>query len=270
MPAAPIVVACRRAWRPRARVLCAACSTCLLVCMAMAGDATGATYGTIASTLNPGRLGARGSLTLDTSFFGGESGIPAPVRATTLQLPAGLALDIPHLQSCSLARLRDRGAAGCPSRSRIGTGQALVEVLAGSLRLSERVTLSLFMGVPRNLSPTFEVLGQGYTPVDERLVFTGSALPDAAPYGEQLVLDMPVIPTLALEPNVSIVSLSLRIGEAPRPGRAAPTSVVAPSSCPAGGFPFAAQFAFEDGSSSDATYSMPCPRQGPAPPSKRN
>jgi len=66
------------------------------------------------------------------------------------------------------------------------------------------------------------------------------------------------IPTVALEPDASILSWSLTIG---RPGAArghAP-AVSVPRRCPAGGFPFAADFAFADHTSARALARIPCP-----------
>ena len=119
------------------------------------------------------------------------------------------------------------------------------------------------MGIPRptqNLQPTFEILGQGYTPLDERVVFIGEVLPDKAPYGEELVMSIPPIPTLPLEPDASIVSFSLTIGASRRHEAHGANTVLVPSSCPAGGFPFAAEFTYADGSGGSAAAVAPCPQ----------
>ena len=119
-----------------------------------------------------------------------------------------------------------------------------------------------FLGPPRNLRPTLEILAQGYTPYDERMILTGTVLPASAPYGEQMVMSIPPIPTVPLEPDASIVMFSLTVG-AKAHQSAAPSTVVVPSICPVGGFPFAAQFTYADGSSSAATATAPCPLNAP-------
>ncbi len=218
------------------------------------------TFATITPVLSPDRLSAHGALTFTIRYTGGAFGVPAPVRRSVLRFPAGLSLDIPSLRSCSASRLRIRGASGCPAQSQIGSGHALMEVRAGSLTNTEHVSLQAFLGPPHNLAPTFEVLGQGYTPLDERMVFSGSVLPDHAPYGEALVMSVPPIPTLALEPDASISSFSLTIGaNGPHRGRST-DSVVIPSRCPSGGFPFAAEFTYADGSTGGAHATAECPR----------
>lgn len=220
--------------------------------------ALAATSATITPSLSPDRLRARAALTLTIHYAGGEFNVPSPVRRSVLRLPAGMSLEVPSLHSCSAARLRARGARGCPARSRLGGGHALVEAHAGSQTITEDVALSAFLGPPRNLEPTFEVLAQGYSPLEKRVVFTGSVLSDGAPYGEQLVMSIPPISTLPLESDASIVTFSLTVG-ASRGRRRDQSTVRVPSSCPAGGFPFAAQFTYADGSNSSALARIPCP-----------
>jgi hypothetical protein len=214
---------------------------------------------TIAPVLSPDRLGAMGALGLTIRYPEGDSGVPMPVRRTVLRFPLGLGIEIPHLRSCSIRHLRAHGPGGCPPRSLLGRGHALAEARAGSQLISEDISLWLFLGPFHNLQPTFEILGQGHTPFDERVVLTGTVVPDEPPFGEDLVVTVPPIPTVPLEPNASIVTMSLTFGSSkPRNPREANT-VVVPSSCPAGGFPFATLVAYADGSSGEAHATAPCP-----------
>jgi hypothetical protein len=232
----------------------------LAICAGLAATAQATTSATISPSLFPDRLGAKGALVFTIRYAEDESGVPSPVRRSVLRFPAGLGIEIPHLRSCSIARLRARGANGCPAQSQLGHGHALAEAQAGSQIITEDISLSLFLGPFHNLEPTFEILGQGYTPFDERIVLTGTVLPDNPPYGEDLVLSVPPIPTLPLEPDASIVTMSLTVGASrPRDLRNANT-VVVPARCPSGGFPFAADFTYADGSSGNALSTAPCPR----------
>jgi hypothetical protein len=213
---------------------------------------------TIAPSLSPNRLGAKGALQFTVNFAeGGSEGVPTPVRRSVLRFPAGLGIEIPHLRSCSIARLRTRGPSGCSAQSELGHGHALAEALAGSQLITENISLWLFLGPFHNLEPTFEILGQGFTPFDERVVLTGSVAIDRPPYGEDLVLSIPPIPTVPLEPDASIVDMSLTVGTSKPTAQA--NTVVVPPSCPAGGFPFAAEFTYADGSSSSALAGAGCP-----------
>lgn len=215
---------------------------------------------TISPTLSPNHPGAKGALVITFRYDAGESGVPPPVRRSILRFPAGLGIEIPQLRSCAIARLRARGAKGCPVQSQLGYGHALAEAQAGSQIITEDISLWLFVGPLHNLQPSLEILGQGYTPFDERVVLTGTVLPDKPPYGEDLVLSIPPIPTVPLEPDASIVRMSLTVGASkPRHPREANT-VVVPPSCPAGGFPFAADFTYANGSSGNTLATAPCPR----------
>jgi hypothetical protein len=232
----------------------------LALCAEMAAPAQATTSAIIAPSLSPDRLGAKAALTFTIKYAGDEFGLPSAVRRSVLRFPAGLTLDIPHLRSCTAAHLRTHGASGCPPQSEIGHGHALVESHAGSQTIAEDVDLEAFLGPPQNLQPTFEVLSQGYTPLDERVVLSGTVLPDRAPYGERLTMSVPPIPALPFESAASIVTFSLTIG-ASRRGRAHDAStVVIPSSCPTGGFPFAAEFTYADGSTGSALAAAMCPR----------
>jgi hypothetical protein len=217
------------------------------------------TSATITAALSPDRLGARAQLTLTIHFAGGERGVPSPVVRSVLKFPAGLSLDIPNLRSCSPARLQARGVRGCPAQSRIGGGHAVVEGYLGSQLTVENVTLSAFLGPLRNLQATVEIFGEGFAPLGEQMVLTANGLTDPAPYGEGLELSIPPIPTVPPGSNASILTFSLAIGTSGRRNANANT-VLIPARCPAGGFPFAAEFAYVDGSSDHALATVPCPR----------
>jgi hypothetical protein len=216
--------------------------------------AQAATVASIHPSLRPDRLGASTALTLALDYSDneeGEEGVPSPVRTIVVRLPAGLRIDLRGVQSCPVARLRRQGASGCPSGSLLGGGHAALEVHAGSQTLPEQAAAWAFRGPDRGASPTLEILSQGYTPLDERTLSTGVLESDRAPYGSRLTLSIPPIPTLVYEPDASITSLSLTIG---RVG-----TVRLPSSCPAGGFAFAAVSTFADDSTVTATARAPCP-----------
>jgi hypothetical protein len=220
--------------------------------------ATSETTARIRTSFSPNRLGAKAAFTFTVHYSGGEFGAPSPVRKAVLHLPPGLRMNIPTLRDCTRAHLQARGASGCPARSQIGSGHALADVHAGSELEREEATVWAFLGPLQNGNPTIEILGQGYTPLDERVVVTGVVLPDRAPYGEELVMSIPPIPTIPLEPDASIVSFSLTIGGT-RFRAHNPNTVIVPSRCPAGGFPFAADFTYADGSTSSATATVSCP-----------
>jgi len=235
------------------------------ICAVLPGAARAGTFSTLTSSFSPDRLGARGALTFSIRYADGEpdvvspmgtTSVPSAVRKLVVRFPAGMGLEIPSLRGCTVARLRARG---CPAASRVGGGHALTEVHAGTQILSERISLSAFVGPLRNGQPTLEVLAEGFTPLGERLVFTGEMLFDRAPYGEELVLRLPPIPTLPEAPDASPVLFSLTLGVSSRRRSRSANTVIVPSRCPLGGFPFASESTYADGSTGSAVSTALCP-----------
>jgi hypothetical protein len=216
---------------------------------------------TIGSEFRPDSLGASTALTLRVGLSGAEEVVPAPLRGMVVHLPAGLGIHLQGVARCSRARLQSRGAAGCSSRSRVGHGQAVLEVHAGSQTVPEEATVSAFRGPDLGGRPSLLIYGKGDTPLDESTISTGVLRPDRAPYGSQLRVSIPPIPTLVYEPDASILSMSLTIGRAagaPK-ARAGAGEITVPHRCPRGGFPFAAEFTFADQSTASARATAPCP-----------
>jgi hypothetical protein len=218
------------------------------------------TVATISPSFSPDRLGAKAALTFTVSYTGGEFEVPSPVREAVVHFPPGLSLNIPHLRSCTRAQIEARGAEGCPRQSLIGTGHALADIHAGEGVEREEATLWSFIGPPQNDNPTIEILGQGYTPLNERVVISGTVLPDQPPYGEKLVMSIPPIPSIPLEPDASTAFFTITVGGAHYRAQD-PNTVLVPPSCPTGGFPFAAEFTYANGSTNTTTASVPCPRR---------
>jgi hypothetical protein len=223
-------------------------------------SASTATSAAITSSLHPDRVDAKGSLTFTVKFTGGELGVPSPVHKSVMKFPAGLTLEIPSLHSCSTRQLLAHGPSGCPPQSKIGRGHALAEVYAGPQLITENVTVWAFIGPPANSGPTLELLGEGTSPVPAQVVVTGTVLPGHAPYGEELVIPVPPVPTLPSEADTSMVNLTLTMGTSGRHRPRNANTVIAPPKCPAGGFPFAAEFTFADGSTSTAFTTARCSR----------
>ncbi|HXA54096.1 MAG TPA: hypothetical protein VNV37_04390 [Solirubrobacteraceae bacterium] len=225
----------------------------------MAASARAQTSATLVPTLSPNRAGAKGALTLAIQYTGGEEGVPSPVHRSVLSLPAGLTLEVPSLRSCSAATLEAHGPGGCPAQSLVGRGHALAEALVGPEVVREEVALWAFVGPPRGNDPTLELLGEGSKPVPAQVIVTGTVVPAHAPYGEELVIPLPPIPTLPSASETSLADLTLTIGASgPHLARGANT-VLVPARCPAGGWPFAAAFTYADGSSASTVAKEPCP-----------
>jgi hypothetical protein len=237
------------------RALTAAATLALL---APAGAAA-QTQTRLQARLRPDRPRALASLQVSIRYQDPQASVPPPLRRAVLRLPEGLGIEVPRLRSCSPPRLRAHGPRACPPASLLGSGRALAEMQAGSQTLTEQVALTAVLGPLVDLQPTFDVFAQGSTPFQQRVVLSGTVVPDEPPFGEDMAIAVPPIASLPLEPDVSIASLSLTIGPPPGSRRRAANAVLVPAHCPRGGLPFAVRTSFADGTDSTASTSIPCP-----------
>ncbi|HST55836.1 MAG TPA: hypothetical protein VLJ42_08065 [Solirubrobacteraceae bacterium] len=224
-----------------------ALSAVLPATVAQAAD----TSAKISPSFSPNHSGANASFTLKAQLHGGPDGIPERLSKVVVRLPAGMGLDPSGARTCSLSRLRASGPHACPSGSRIGSGSSLLASHLGSQDIEESADLTVFRVPNQNGHPTFAISGQGYTPLYQRVTFTGQVLSDHAPYSRQIVTSIPAIPTLRGEPNASVLSYSLKF--------ASPMKITVPRSCPAGGFRFGASFTFVSQLASSTTATARCP-----------
>jgi hypothetical protein len=213
----------------------------------------------IRASFRPDASAARTAFTFAFTLKDAEAGVPPPLRRMVVHLPAGLGFDLGGVASCGLARLQGSGPAGCPARSLVGRGHTLLEVHAGSQSIPEEAVLSALRTPDRGGHRALAIFGQGETPLQQRTISTAMVLADRPPYGAELKLSIPHIPTVVYEPDASILSFSLTIGGS---GVDGPGAITVPRHCPAGGFPFAAEFTFADQSWAAATAHVPCPRGG--------
>ena len=185
--------------------------------------------------------------------------MPAGMNYTTTQL--GLAL-------CSASRLQAQGLAGCPANSRLGYGSALVEVPFGTGAGHEIPEVQAVAGPSNSGNLVVLFYANGLYPVSAQLAFAGEVLPDSGRFGSQLQTNVPLVSSVPGGPDVSIVSVKSTIGPAHltyykhvhgKRVAFSPRGVSVPERCLRGGFPFAASFSFQDGSSTSATTTVPCP-----------
>lgn len=232
--------------------------------------ASAQTMATITPSFAPDLPGARTSVTFAASFAGGAGAPPAPLSKTVILLPADLAktLEWPTTRGCSRAQLQAHGAQGCPPHSQIGAGSALVEWREGSSTASERANLQLFVG-PTEGVYTLQLLAEGQRPLRRRVVISLVLFGVTGPYSGGMEASVPPLPTRPGLSDASVVSFSVTVGpssraEGTRGGGAATRrwgemELFVPRSCPAGGFPWAADFTYTDGSSQEVTAAVPCP-----------
>jgi hypothetical protein len=194
-------------------------SVWLLAC----GVAQAATTAEIKPELRPATPNSRTTVYYTARFSNTNGGLPAPLKSATVFLPEGLTnerLSWPRTLGCGKATLLRKGPNGCPPRSLVGSGTALLGVeTSGAV---EKVPAKLFVFVgPTNGAYVLEVLGETATQPVRRFVFTEQLSALSSPYSSGLETTFEPIVVAPALPPASIIEYSLAVGE---PATAAKTA----------------------------------------------
>jgi hypothetical protein len=223
------------------------------------------------ATLTPERLGHDTTIGFGFQIAAPDGRVPPALTEVNVSYPGNLGLGLSGLglATCSPARLEALGDRGCPANSRMGYGTALAEIAIGSEILEETAHINVFRGTTQQGHLALLVYATGESPVSAQIVFPALLLPAPQPFGGRVHVNVPLVPSLPGAPNVAVVQFSSTLGPLHityheyTKGRTIayhPKGLLLPDNCPRGGFPFAAEFTFEDGSHADAQTTVPCPR----------
>ena len=156
----------------------------------------------------------------------------------------------------------------------MGRGTALGEIPFGPAIIHESATLTIVRAENENGQIAVLFDAQGISPVEANLVFTGVLLPSRRPYGGDIRIAVPLVPSLPEAPDVAVVALRATLGPAGLTYYEeahgvnvpyTPRGILLPESCPETGFPFAATIAFVGGERSSAATRVRCPRAAQSP-----
>lgn len=228
---------------------------------------------TLSASFIPERLDRRTTLEFGFSFTAPPGQVPPPLTQIELRYPDNLGLGLSGLglATCTPQTLEASGPAGCPPNSVMGYGAALTGIVLGDTIIDESAPITILRTPDQQGHIAVLFSAEGTTPVDTRIVFPGLLLPAPAPFGGQVSASVPLVPTLPGAPYISVISLRATIGPQKvtyyehAGGRTlafAPRGILLPGGCPHPGFPFAAEFSFDDGSATAAGYEVPCPIHG--------
>jgi len=246
----------------------AALALLLLGCLPSSAQASEAVK--LQASFTPDRLGASTTIGFGFTIANTEGGLPSPLTHVDLRMPPNMNYITSSLglATCQPKRLEEKGLSGCPANSRLGMGNAFVEVPFGQNAGHEIPEIQALMGPPHNGNVVVLFYANGLAPVYAQIVFAGELVTGGGAFGEDLSAAIPLIPSVTNGPPVSIVNVKSTIGPNHLTyykrvhGRLVgykPKGVSVPERCPRGGFPFNAQFAFLDGSAVNATTHVPCP-----------
>jgi hypothetical protein len=253
-----------KAVRGAARLLATASSLSAL----LAAPAPASPTAKLQVSLTPERLGAGTTIAFAFQITSPDGAVPPPLTNVDLSYPANLGLITSGLglSTCSRAELEARSA--CPPNSLMGYGSALAEIVLGPELIYEPAQITTWMAPIEDGHLGLLFLGQAHTPVDTEVIFTSLVLNAPPPFGGSLTTTVPIIPSVPEAPDVSVTQMRSTLGPMHityyqrfhgKTTAYHPQGIRLPHTCPHGGFPFAATFAFLDGSHTSASASVPCP-----------
>jgi hypothetical protein len=245
----------------------------VLLCACLPAPALATQSARLDATLTPERLGQGTTVGFGFQIAAPADQVPPPLTEVEVRYPGnlGIALSGIGLADCSPATLATYGPEGCPADSHMGVGSALVEISIGPEIVHETAAVAIVRGPEQNGRLALLVYATGKTPINAEIVFPGLLLPAPAPFGGQVHIDVPLVPSLPGAPDVAVVRLRATLGplhltyyERLDGTTVAyhPKGILLPRSCPRGGFPFEAAFTFQDGSHAHARTVVPCPAHG--------
>jgi hypothetical protein len=193
-----------------------------------------------------------------------------PLSGVNFYLPAGAKINSKGFGSCAEATLKNTGPSGCKSNSIASpVGHALGEVTFGRERVPEEAELRAFFSPVGGL--LFYVAG--HSPVSLEFVSSGRYVKyNKAPYGLELITQVPAIATVPGAPLASTSTINIKVGAAIKRGKKLLSYGTMPKKCPKGGFPVKSELIFggtfggerEFGIPAETvtvTYKAPCPKR---------
>lgn len=247
--------------------MCLAC-----VCLAGVPAAARATPSAILrASFTPEVLGARTTLGFSFQILAPAGQVPPALTEVDLRYPnyLGFALSGLGLATCTQERLQESGPSGCPANSILGYGTTLAEIALGPSALTETASVTILRAPNREGRFALLVYALGTDPIEAHVVLPAMLFPTSVPFGGSVNFGLPLVPGLPGGPDVAVVRMRATIGPrgvayyeqvAGRTLAYQPPGIPLPKSCPRGGFPFAAEFGFVDGSHTFARAAVPCPR----------
>jgi hypothetical protein len=237
-------------------------------CMALPTSAQASESLTFRAALTPDALGAPTNISATATFTSVTT--LNPVTKVAVYAPAGLTEDLNGVEVCSAAILERIGASACPVDSRAGFGGGVARLELGSEVIHEPFTVDIFLASRDRRHLSFLAYARGSSPASVELILKAQEIPAPKPYGFGFSVETPPLPTIPGASETSIESAFVTLG-APNVayyktvhGKRTLVHIkglLAPTSCPHGGFPFRGQIYFANGATSASNAFIPCPKR---------
>ena len=238
-------------------------------------DAAASQIASLQASFSPERLGAATTINFGFQISSIPEGSSLPLTNVNVFLPneMGLATSGLGLENCVRARLEESGPQACPPGSLMGRGVASATIPFEGEAVVESAQIEVFSARVQDGRLALMVYANALRPVFAQLVFPATIVPAAPPYGEGVDTTVPLVPTVPGAPDVAVTHFRMALGATPsgpdhfvyyrsvhgRRVAYSPRGLLLPPACPAGGFPFKAQFTFQDHSVATAHTTVPCP-----------
>ncbi len=240
-----------------------ACASLLTAALAWATDTL-----VVHESFTPDKLGAATNLSVTANFISATGAASSPITKLTLYAPAGMAVDAHGAGTCTATRLRERGPSGCPPNSRagFGGGVAVLALPQGPIRVP--YTLDFFFAPMQRGHLALLAYASSVSPVTVELVLIAREVPAPKPYGLGFSVEVPLISTV---PGVAYASVQSAFATLGATNAAYYETIhgkrtlvhlrglLAPKTCPRGGFPTEGTIDFADGTTLTVNPTIPCP-----------
>jgi hypothetical protein len=220
--------------------------------------------------LQPEILGQGTTVSFDFDIASTTGLVPSPLTEVDLRYPGdlGITLSGVGVATCSATTLEALGPEGCPAEAHMGYGEVLAEIPIAGEVIVEHATLAVLRAPATGGQLSLLFYASGLTPVDAQIVFTGALLAAEAPFGGLLKINVPLVPSVPEAPDVAVAQIHGTLGpehltyyRRVRGGFIPydPQGILLPKRCPRGGFPFAAELGFLDGTRTSGQAVVSCP-----------
>lgn len=197
----------------------------------------------------------RTEVTVSGTEYGG---FPSPVTRVNVFAPSGVKVNSGAFPTCAPAALEASGPGACTKSSSAGPpGIGYGVVSFGGERVPESVSIQQFFSPNGGL--IFYV--EGKTPASFQILEKSHWIPASPPFGEELIVEVPLIETVPGADDASVTGFNVTIGAAYRKGKKTISYITQPKICPKGGFPLKLELTFLSGEVVPVSYALPCPKR---------
>lgn len=255
--------------KPSIRILFAALLVC--ACLVLAAVAAASETFTVRARFTPDKLGVPTNLSVTATFASTTAGSLPPVTKVTAYAPAGMSVDVRGARTCTVtaSQLQEAGPSACPAGSRIGFGSGTAKSELGGQFLTAPFTLEFFLAPSEGGRRAFLVYVNSSSPSLFDLGLVAREIRAPKPYGIGLTFTIPIVESLPGAGLGWVERALLTFGSSNiayyrtvhgKRKLLHVKGIVAPRSCPRGGFPMEAMVEYADATTSTAKTTIPCPR----------